>query len=164
MAAEEAKPDEADTPKEDAMDTEEAPPKEPLPPPPDKSNLSAPIVSAIPEGDLYATYKNTEGERDFLDVQEKYVRGRRRASGVPARRASRGIFRATPPPRNARRQVKDEIRNLKRELIRAKEEIKRIQSVPLVIGQFNEMVDARRRAGHIPRFGGAPRRAPGRGS
>ena len=31
---------------------------------------------------------------------------------------------------------------MKRELIRAKEEIKRIQSVPLVIGQFNEMVDA----------------------
>ena len=38
--------------------------------------------------------------------------------------------------------IKDEIKNLKRELIRAKEEIKRIQSVPLVIGQFNEMVDA----------------------
>ena len=31
---------------------------------------------------------------------------------------------------------------MKRELIRAKEEVKRIQSVPLVIGQFNEMVDA----------------------
>ncbi|CAM9883571.1 unnamed protein product [Discosporangium mesarthrocarpum] len=38
--------------------------------------------------------------------------------------------------------IKDEMRNLKRELIRAKEEIKRIQSVPLVIGQFNEMIDA----------------------
>jgi len=38
--------------------------------------------------------------------------------------------------------VKDEQKNLKRELIRAKEEIKRIQSVPLVIGQFNEMIDA----------------------
>lgn len=33
------------------------------------------------------------------------------------------------------------MRNLKRELIRAKEELKRIQSVPLIIGQFNEMVD-----------------------
>merc|ERR1712157_480659 len=29
-----------------------------------------------------------------------------------------------------------------RELLRAKEEIRRIQSVPLVIGQFNEMIDA----------------------
>lgn len=34
------------------------------------------------------------------------------------------------------------MKNLKRELIRAKEEVKRIQSVPLVIGQFLEMVDA----------------------
>jgi len=38
--------------------------------------------------------------------------------------------------------VKDEHKNLKRELIRAKEEVKRIQSVPLVIGQFLEAVDA----------------------
>lgn len=37
--------------------------------------------------------------------------------------------------------IKDEMRNLKRELIRAKEELRRIQSVPLIIGQFNEMVD-----------------------
>jgi len=38
--------------------------------------------------------------------------------------------------------LKDEMRNLQRELLRAKEEIRRIQSVPLVIGQFNEMIDA----------------------
>jgi len=38
--------------------------------------------------------------------------------------------------------VKDEHKNLKRELVRAKEEVKRIQSVPLVIGQFLEAVDA----------------------
>jgi ATP-dependent 26S proteasome regulatory subunit len=37
--------------------------------------------------------------------------------------------------------IKDEMKNLKRELIRAKQEITRIQSVPLVIGQFNEMID-----------------------
>lgn len=37
--------------------------------------------------------------------------------------------------------VKDEQKNLKRELKRAQEEVKRIQSVPLVIGQFLEMVD-----------------------
>ena len=36
--------------------------------------------------------------------------------------------------------IKDETKNLKRELIRAKEEVKRIQSVPLVIGQFLEMI------------------------
>jgi len=38
--------------------------------------------------------------------------------------------------------VKDETKNLKRELLRAQEEVKRIQSVPLVIGQFLEMIDA----------------------
>jgi len=37
--------------------------------------------------------------------------------------------------------IKDEQKNLKREMIRAKQEVKRIQSVPLVIGQFVEMVD-----------------------
>ena len=37
--------------------------------------------------------------------------------------------------------IKDEMQNLKRELVRAKEEVKRIQSVPLVIGQFLEIVD-----------------------
>jgi len=37
--------------------------------------------------------------------------------------------------------VKDEYKNLKRELLRAQEEVKRIQSVPLVIGQFLEMID-----------------------
>lgn len=37
--------------------------------------------------------------------------------------------------------IKDEMRNLKRELIRAKEELRKIQSVPLIIGQFNEMID-----------------------
>ena len=34
-----------------------------------------------------------------------------------------------------------EMKNLKREMIRAQEEIKRVQSVPLVIGQFSEMID-----------------------
>jgi 26S proteasome regulatory subunit T3 len=37
--------------------------------------------------------------------------------------------------------IKDEQKNLKREYIRAKEEVKRIQSVPLAIGQFFEMIN-----------------------
>lgn len=37
--------------------------------------------------------------------------------------------------------IKDEQKNLKKELLHAQEEIKRIQSVPLVIGQFLEAVD-----------------------
>ncbi|GMH68080.1 hypothetical protein TrVE_jg2771 [Triparma verrucosa] len=38
--------------------------------------------------------------------------------------------------------IKSEMKQLKRELLRAAEEIKRIQSVPLVIGQFNELIDS----------------------
>merc|ERR1712137_784040 len=37
--------------------------------------------------------------------------------------------------------IKDEKKNLKREILRAQEEVKRIQSVPLVLGQFLEMID-----------------------
>jgi SpoVK/Ycf46/Vps4 family AAA+-type ATPase len=37
--------------------------------------------------------------------------------------------------------IRDEQKNLKRELLRARDEIKRIQSVPLVIGQFLEVID-----------------------
>ena len=37
--------------------------------------------------------------------------------------------------------IKDEQRNLKKEFLHAQEEVKRIQSVPLVIGQFLEAVD-----------------------
>ncbi|CCK69561.1 proteasome regulatory particle base subunit RPT3 KNAG_0C04590 [Huiozyma naganishii CBS 8797] len=37
--------------------------------------------------------------------------------------------------------IKDEQRHLKRELLKAQEEVKRIQSVPLVIGQFLEPID-----------------------
>lgn len=37
--------------------------------------------------------------------------------------------------------IKDEVKNLKRELLRAQEEVKRIRSVPLVIGQLLEVID-----------------------
>lgn len=37
--------------------------------------------------------------------------------------------------------IKEEYKNLKRQLIRSKEEIKRIQSVPLIIGQFLDVID-----------------------
>jgi ATP-dependent 26S proteasome regulatory subunit len=45
--------------------------------------------------------------------------------------------------------IKDEQRSLKRELVRAQEEIKRIQSVPLVIGQFMEAIDQKYVKPHI---------------
>ncbi|XP_049849406.1 uncharacterized protein LOC126318627 isoform X2 [Schistocerca gregaria] len=37
--------------------------------------------------------------------------------------------------------IKDEVKNLKRELLYAQEEVKRVRAVPLVIGQFLEMID-----------------------
>ena len=37
--------------------------------------------------------------------------------------------------------IKDELKNLRSEYLYAQEEVKRIQSVPLVIGQFLEAVD-----------------------
>nr|GLL19421.1 26S protease regulatory subunit 6B homolog [Ipomoea trifida] len=37
--------------------------------------------------------------------------------------------------------VKDELKNMRRKHLQAQEELKRIQSVPLVIGQFMEMID-----------------------
>ncbi len=37
--------------------------------------------------------------------------------------------------------IKDELKNLKRELVRAQEEVLRIQAVPLLIGQFLEPID-----------------------
>ena len=37
--------------------------------------------------------------------------------------------------------IKEETKNLKIQHVRAKEEIKTIQGTPLVIGQFNEMID-----------------------
>src|SRR5438132_396798 len=38
--------------------------------------------------------------------------------------------------------IKEEMKNLRREIIRAREEIKRIQSVPLAVGSFSEVIDA----------------------
>jgi len=58
--------------------------------------------------------------------------------------ASRGIHQGRAKvcrDINIRRQRLIHQRSLKRELIRAQEEIKRIQSVPLVIGQFMEAID-----------------------
>ena len=58
--------------------------------------------SDMDEEDLYSRLKSLERQMEFIDIQEEYV--------------------------------KDKKKNLKRELLRAQEEVKRIQSVPLVIG------------------------------
>lgn len=53
---------------------------------------------------------------------------------------NRGNFQLVPTKKTATLLL-NFIRSLKRELVRAQEEIKRIQSVPLVIGQFMEAID-----------------------
>lgn len=55
---------------------------------------------------------------------------------LPTRHSFDGAFTALQEE-----YLKDEMKNLKRELIRAQEEVKRIQSVPLTIGSFSEMID-----------------------
>ena len=76
-------------------------------------------------GDEYVRFKKLQQQLEFLNTMEDYVvrarlwRGQQRLTGVQ----------------------KDEQRNLRRELVRAQEEVKRIQSVPLVIGQFLEPID-----------------------
>jgi len=37
--------------------------------------------------------------------------------------------------------IREEMKNLKREMVSAREEVKRVQSVPLIIGTFSELVD-----------------------
>jgi hypothetical protein len=76
--------------------------------------------------------------RRLLDFQE----------ATTAVRVRHITWTAQTPVANRRRYIhlqeeyiKDEQRSLKRELVRAQEEIKRIQSVPLVIGQFMEAID-----------------------
>lgn len=61
-------------------------------------------------------------------------------------RMSRGRFILSFPQKEYQKRINcaDGLlyyRSLKRELVRAQEEIKRIQSVPLVIGQFMEAID-----------------------
>lgn len=54
---------------------------------------------------------------------------------------SKGGFLRFKTPQILETDCIDDCRSLKRELVRAQEEIKRIQSVPLVIGQFMEAID-----------------------
>jgi 26S proteasome regulatory subunit T3 len=100
--------------------------------PPHKKQL----LSSIPNFDTLEGF-STEGNDDYstfkkLQRQLEYVTlsyGRRRVAN------SRRYIHLQEE------YIKDEQRSLKRELVRAQEEIKRIQSVPLVIGQFMEAID-----------------------
>jgi hypothetical protein len=93
--------------------------------------------------DLYLKLNKQRRALELLSIQVRSAPARARcAAQLPAGPAP---LTPTLPPRSApslqEEYLKDEMKNLKRELVRAQEEIKRIQSVPLEIGSFVEMVD-----------------------
>lgn len=139
----------------------------PLLTPPDRCQTTedAATTPADQPEDLYVTYKKLQRQFEFLQVQEDYIKVRARAAtaprvtagwtsrrcpllGITARRTL--SLRLLPPdgcPLSRSRAgaglplAQDEQKNLKNEYLRAQEEVKRIQSVPLVIGQFLEAID-----------------------
>ncbi len=74
----------------------------------------------------YLRYKKLEKQLAHVDVMESYVK---QVATAPCSNSHQDSHRI------------QEMRSLERELIHAQEEVKRIQSVPLVIGQFLEAVD-----------------------
>jgi 26S proteasome regulatory subunit T3 len=87
------------------------------------------LLNSLPASDeeLYSTWKRLEAHKEFLQLQEVSQPG------------STYDLQAYQ-----QEYIRDETLNLRRELLRAQEEVKRIQSVPLVIGQFLEAVDEKR--------------------
>ena len=83
-----------------------------------REEVGAPVKSANP---LTTTY-------DELDADDLYVKFKK----LQQQLEFLGV---------QEEYIKDEMRNLRKEYIHAQEEVKRIQSVPLVIGQFLEAVD-----------------------
>ena len=92
------------------------------------------------EGDLYTRLKTLQRQLEFLDIQVRGTGQSQEFCSLPISPSmSRKVFASVDSQED---YIKEEQKNLKRELLRAQEEVKRIQSVPLVIGQFLEMVDA----------------------
>ena len=121
-----------------------------IPPHKKQSPASIPNVDSLEGmgaggGDEYSTLKRLQRELE-------YVRLVRPSHRLPAdghvgtstskrntSRMSNGMTTTSPRWHGSRLTLC--YRSLKRELVRAQEEIKRIQSVPLVIGQFMEAID-----------------------
>lgn len=68
----------------------------------------------------------------------------RGSSRIPQCPGGKLAYPPLVPEADMQEYIRDETHNLRHELIRAQEEVKRIQSVPLVIGQFLEAVDEKR--------------------
>lgn len=88
---------------------------------------STEVLGAQDGGDQYSEYKRLQRELEYINLQEEYIKDEQRYQTLPIWHSC-----SVPDPPS---------RSLKRELVRAQEEIKRIQSVPLVIGQFMEAID-----------------------
>ena len=97
-------------------------------------------VAATAKDDLYLKCSKQRRQLEMLELQV-----RPRGQTVKAPPPPESAPHPAPHPHATRaaqeEYLKDEMKNLKRELVRAQEEIKRIQSVPLEIGNFVEMVD-----------------------
>jgi 26S proteasome regulatory subunit T3 len=78
--------------------------------------------SSQSEADAFSKLKKLQRDLEFITLQEVH-------------------YRYSKLMLTVKEYIKEEQRSLKRELVRAQEEVKRIQSVPLVIGQFLEPID-----------------------
>ena len=112
------------------------------------SNLDSLEGTGADANDEYATLKRLQRHLEyvFADLGAKVAGADGDGTGTSnCRRNTSRMSRGMHP---TRRTFYDDdtnrslaYRSLKRELVRAQEEIKRIQSVPLVIGQFMEAID-----------------------
>ena len=88
-------------------------------------------------GDDYANLKKLQRQLEYIQLQEEYIKDEQRYA------IALGEFFFFLASFSSCWLITYHLicRSLKRELVRAQEEIKRIQSVPLVIGQFMEAID-----------------------
>ncbi|KAJ3056053.1 26S proteasome regulatory subunit 6B [Rhizophlyctis rosea] len=105
----------------------------------------------VPKGDAIITYSHHESAKKAVGTLNNTQQGSRVMRVTPW--VDRDLLVGAPPARPSKLNqhlkflslygiyIKDEQKNLKCELIRAQEEVKRNQSVPLVIGQFMEPID-----------------------
>lgn len=120
---------------------------------PDAMQLDERAADEDADQDLYTRLKSLQRQHEFLDIQVTVSAVRHRVRNcctppcniikrAPAKGAHHSIVTYRLKASCTQEEyIKEEQQNLKRELLRAQEEVKRIQAVPLVIGQFLEMVD-----------------------
>jgi hypothetical protein len=109
------------------------------------ADISSVATFAEDDKDLYVKLKALQRQMEFLEIQVRSCKSWSAFLELLITCLLRHALACGPGTLQRVIQeeyIKEEQRNLKRELLRAEEEVKRIQSVPLFIGQFLEMVDA----------------------